>query len=223
MDISHIILHLFHDSFHSLFHHCSVFCHPALHNLQHIESSWVSDRASPTREEVHQKVQKKIRHMCLKGAFVQTYPCVQMRCQVQWNSKKIFLRGLKRERKKNLFILSLGFLYVRSSLSRQLDTNFLSKGWLSCTLATDNCSKSSFGCCVSIFWPSVQTWSSAISRPEGESFLEYKEMRYSHSLWTALWTLGWMFAQGTTFQHWKLLCSDRKHPIAPFHLNTAGC
>lgn len=185
MDISLIIPHLFHDSFHSLFHYCSVFCHPALHSLQCIESSWVFDLSHP--RSTSNSTEENQTDVFEGRICPDLSPCPD-EVPSTMKPKESFSQRIEKRKKKHLFILSLRFLYVRGSLSRQLDTNFLSKGWLSCTLAPDNCSKSSFGCCGSIFWPSVQTWSPAISRPEGERFLEYKEMRYSILLWTALWT-----------------------------------
>lgn len=143
--------------------------------------------------------------MCL-GASVQSYPHVKWGAKYNESQRKFWvLRWLRREN-KYFYLITIGFMDMRSSLSRQLDTNFPSKGWVSCTSAQDNCSKSSFGLGVSIFWLSLQTWAPAILRPQGrERFLEYKEMRYSILLWTALWTEMWMMTRGITFQHLKSL------------------
>lgn len=74
--------------------------------------------------------------VCLKRTSVQSYP------RVKWSAKYnetqrifFFLRGFKWENKSLLH-----FMFVRSSLSQQLDTSFLDI----LTLAADNCSMSSF-------------------------------------------------------------------------------
>lgn len=114
--------------------------------------------------------------------------------------KKIVLRGLKKE--TIFFYLSLGFQNRTSSLT-ELDTNFPTKGWSSYTLAPG---ESSFGCCESIFWLSVQAWSPVISRPR------WKIFRKKHELSTTLELRNHL--RGKKFQHLeKPLGSDRKCSI----------
>lgn len=158
----------------------------------------VFDPASPTLREVHQIAPKKTRQMYVWREHLSKAIPVSNEVPNTMKLTEMFSQGIEKTKNKSFYV---GHMYVRSFLSQQLDINFLSKGWVYWTLAPDICSKSSFGCCVSIFWLGAQTLSPAISRPEGEKLLEYEEMRYSTLLWTAFWFERWMIAQGTTFQH----------------------
>lgn len=134
MDLSLIILHLFCPSFHSLFHCCCVFILPTLHRLKHRESSGTFDPCLSHHERSASDISEEIQtDVCLKGTSVQSYPHVKLGAkynETQWR--------LERAKENPFFMLSLGFMSVRSSLSRQLYTNFLSKGLVSWTLAPDN-------------------------------------------------------------------------------------
>lgn len=70
---------------------------------------------------IHQIAQKRTRQMCLKGTSGHEYNHVEW--GAKYNETKREFSGDWKE-KKILFILSLGFMHMTSSLS-ELDTNFL--------------------------------------------------------------------------------------------------
>lgn len=138
--------------------------------------------------------------MCLEGTSVHGWGCFK------WGAKSIKLKeNCSQEIEKgNIFFfnLSLGFQNKTSSLT-ELDTNFPAKSLSSYTLAPG---ESSFGCCESIFWLSVQAWCPIISRPR------WKIFGIKHELSTTLNSTLELrnHLRGKKFQHLeKPLGSDR--------------
>lgn len=132
-----------------------------------------------------------------------------MRCQVQWKLVSEDWNSLN---------ISLGFMYAHRELSQQtIRYQFPLKNaqfpvlWPHITAAR----VALVAVWVFFGWMCKQ-WSSAISRPEGGRFLEYKEMKYSTLLWTAFWTTRWTMARGTTFQHFIQRLAFRSYVLTEY-------